>query len=56
MDLGVVGVKSYSRHRHNDKALSAPFLCVGFIVTVKCRPSSVSNGKGLFIVTVKIAC
>lgn len=28
--LGVVGVKSYSRHRQNDKALSAPFLCVGF--------------------------
>ncbi len=26
VDLGVVGVKSYSRRRHNDKALSAPFL------------------------------
>jgi len=35
VDLGVVGVRSYSRHRHNGKALSAPFLCVGFIVTVK---------------------
>ena len=23
--MGVVGVKSYSRRRHNDKALSAPF-------------------------------
>ena len=30
MGLGVAGVKSYSRRRHNDKALSAPFLCVGF--------------------------
>jgi len=35
VDLGVVDVKSYSRRRHNDKALSAPFLCAEFIVTVK---------------------
>lgn len=28
--LGVVDGKPYSRRRHNDKALSAPFLCVEF--------------------------
>lgn len=33
--LGVVDVRPYSRRRQNDKALSAPFLGVEFIVTVR---------------------
>ena len=45
--LGVVGVKSYSRRRQNDKALSAPFLCVEFIVTVKIACLSAYKHFGL---------
>jgi hypothetical protein len=44
--LGVVGGRPYSQHRHNGKALSAPFLCVGFIVTVKIACLSMYNCFG----------
>ncbi len=55
MDLGVVDVNHIPDIGIMIRRLVRLF-CVWNLGAPECRPYYVSNGKGLFIVTVKIAC